>query len=51
MVEADLADRSYELINTRNMYEQQRMTLADLMFWPMNEELNISTSSVIPSEV
>ena len=48
-MEADLADRSYELINTRNMYEQQRMTLADLMFWPMNEELNISTSSVIPS--
>ncbi len=50
-MEADLADRSYELINTSNMYEQHRMTLADLMFWPMNEELNISTSSVIPSEV
>jgi len=57
-MEADLADRSYELINTRNMYEQHRMTLADLMFWPMNEELNIdtrtaipSTASVIPSEV
>ena len=48
-MEADLADRSYELINTSNMYEQHRMTLADLMFWPMNEELNISTSSVIPS--
>ena len=48
-MEADLADRSYELINTSNMYEQHRMTLAALMFWPMNEELNISTSSVIPS--
>ena len=43
-MEADLADRNYELINTRNMYEQQRMTLADLMFWPMDEELVIDTS-------
>jgi len=37
-MEADLADRQYELINTRNLYEQQRMTLADLMFWPVEEE-------------
>ena len=43
-MEADLADRNYELINTRNMYEQQRMTLADLMFWPVDEELAIDTS-------
>jgi len=43
-MEADLADRNYELINTRNMYEQQRMTLADLMFWPVEEELVIDTS-------
>ena len=42
-MEADLADRNYELINTRNMYEQQRMTLADLMFWPVDEPLNIVT--------
>ena len=42
-MEADLADRQYELINTRNLYEQQRMTLADLMFWPVDEELNIVT--------
>ena len=48
-MEADLADRSYELINTSNMYEQHRMTIADLMFWPMNEELNIDTRTVIPS--
>ena len=41
-MEADLADRQYELINTRNQYEQQRMTLADLMFWPVEEELNVS---------
>ncbi len=43
-MEADLADRNYELISTRNMYEQQRMTLADLMFWPVDEELVIDTS-------
>ena len=49
-MEADLADREYELINTRNQYEQQRMTLADLMFWPVGEELNISMETVIPSE-
>ncbi len=42
-MEADLADRSYELINTRNVYEQHRMTLADLMFWPVDEELKIVT--------
>ncbi len=42
-MEADLADRQYDLIGTRNMYEQQRMTLADLMFWPLDEELNIVT--------
>ena len=42
-MEADLADRQYELINTRNQYEQQRMTLADLLFWPVEEELVIDT--------
>lgn len=42
-MEADLADRQYDLIGTRNMYEHQRMTLADLMFWPLDEELNIVT--------
>ena len=40
-MEADLADRNYELISTRNQYEQQRMTLADLMFWPVGEELDV----------
>jgi len=48
-MEADLADRQYELINTRNLYEQQRMTLADLMFWPVEEELNIDTG--MPDQV
>ena len=48
-MEADLADRNYELINTRNMYEQQRMTLADLMFWPVDEELEIDTQMPGPA--
>ena len=40
-MEADLADRQYDLTNTRNMYLDQRMILADLMFWPEGEELKI----------
>ncbi len=43
-MEADLAERQYELTNTYNMYEIQKMTLADLMFWPIDEELVIETS-------
>ena len=43
-MEADLADRQYDLTNTYNMYVSQKMTLADLMFWPVDEELNIDTS-------
>jgi outer membrane protein len=43
-MEADLADRQYELTNTYNMYRDQKMTLSDLMFWPLDEELNIDTS-------
>ena len=42
-MEADLADRQYELTNTRNMYDNQKMTLEDLMFWPLAEELAIVT--------
>ena len=42
-MEADLADRQYDLTNTYNMYQDQKMTLADLMFWPLDEELNIVT--------
>ena len=42
-MEADLADRQYELINMRNMYLDQKMALADLMFWPSEEDLVIDT--------
>ena len=48
-MEADLADRQYDLTNTFNMYQDQKMTLADLMFWPVDEELNIDTE--MPDQV
>ena len=41
--EADLADRQYDAINTRNMYNDQLMNLADLMFWPVDQELVVDT--------
>ncbi len=43
-MEADLAGRQYDLTNTYNMYRDQKMVLADLMFWPMEDELQIDTS-------
>ncbi len=43
-MEAGLADRQYDLTNTYNMYCDQKMTLADLMFWPLEEELVIDAS-------
>lgn len=43
-MEADLADRQYDLTNTYNMYQEQKMTLSDLLFWPVDEELVIDTS-------
>ena len=49
-MEADLADRQYELTNTYNMYCDQKMTLADLMFWPVDEELVIDTSMPVWQE-
>ena len=48
-MEADLADRQYELTNTCNMFQDQKMTLADLMFWPLDEELVIDYVPAIPS--
>ena len=42
-MEADLADRQYDHTNTYNMYCDQKMVLADLMFWPMEQELVIDT--------
>ena len=46
--DADLADRRYDAINARNTYNDQLMQLADLMFWPLDQELVIDTENVIP---
>ena len=48
-MEADLADRQYDLTNTYNMYQSQKMTLSDLMFWPVDEDLTIDTG--MPDQV
>ena len=42
-LEADLADREYDLANTRQIYSEQMMTLSDLMFVPMDEQLVVDT--------
>ena len=41
--EADLADRQYDAINAKNLYNDQLMNLADLMFWPVDQELVIDS--------
>ena len=43
-MEAELADREYQLIDARNRHADALLTLKDLMFWPMDEELLIDTS-------
>jgi len=48
--EADLADRQYDAINAKNLYNDQLMNLADLMFWPVDRDLVIDTS-VVPDMI
>ncbi len=43
-MEAELADREYQLISAKNKYADALLTLKDLMFWPMDKELKIDTS-------
>ena len=38
---AELAERRYESTNAHNAYRSHLMTLSDLMFWPLEEELVI----------
>ena len=40
-LEADLADRRYDLVNTRNLLADHRVNLEDLLFWPADEPLVI----------
>ena len=41
-LEADLADRRYDLVRSRNMLDDQRVKLEDLLFWPVGEPLVIA---------
>lgn len=41
-IEAEVAEREYQLIIARNQYSDALLTLKDLMFWPLNKELNIA---------
>ncbi len=43
-MEADLADREYELVSARNSLTDAKITLEDVMLWPVGEELVIDTS-------
>ena len=49
-MEAELADRQYQLISAKNMYADAMLTLKDIMFWPMEQELLID-DSIAESEV
>ncbi len=42
-MEADLADREYELVSARNSLTDAKITLEDVMLWPVGEELVIDT--------
>ena len=43
-IEADLAAKEYKLVNTRNMFNDAFLTLKDIMFWPLDQELAIDYS-------
>ena len=42
-MEADLADRRYDLVTTQNAWKDSLVQLEDLMYWPMEEPLDIVT--------
>ncbi len=48
-MEADLADREYELVSARNSLTNAKITLEDVMLWPMGEPLEIDTGDALPS--
>lgn len=41
---ADLADREYELVSARNSLTDAKITLEDVMLWPVGEELVVDTA-------
>lgn len=50
-MEAELADREFQLVTARNQYADAMITLKDLMFWPMDQELTVDTSMAGADEV
>ncbi len=50
-MEADLADKEYELTSARNSYDDALITLEDVMFWPPDKKLAVNTDiSAIEAE-
>ena len=43
-IEADLAAKEYKLVNARNMRNDAVITLKDIMFWPLDQQLDIDFS-------
>jgi len=43
-IEADQAAKEYKLVNTQNLYNEALLSLKDVMFWPLDEELVIDFS-------
>ncbi len=48
-MEADLADREYELVSARNSLTNAKITLEDVMLWPVGEPLEIDTGGTLLS--
>lgn len=48
-MKADLADREYELVCARNSLTGARISLEDIMLWPVGEPLEIDTDEVLLS--
>ncbi len=46
-MKADLADREYELVCARNSLTGARISLEDIMLWPVGEPLEIDTDEVL----
>ncbi len=42
-MKADLADKEYDLISAQNSRDDAMITLQDVMFWPLDEDLVIDT--------
>lgn len=48
-MESELAQKQYQLITTRNMKNDAMITLKDVMFWPVGDELIIDNSVAEPT--